>query len=167
MRVDSGADSELVVITSPEWKGIPCQRPTGRLCVRVYPLYHHASIGLFGLFSTRRLANEKELRSDVDRLEKALQRETGARLKAARLANKMNQREVGRALRPPKSRQAVSRLEQGAEPTVSVLRQLAMLYGESLDWLALGIKTEPIGSASLHEIFREREAAEADWPGGL
>lgn len=96
-----------------------------------------------------------------------MRRETGARLKAARLANNMSQDEVGRALRAPKSRQAVSRWEQGAEPTLTELRQLAMLYGESLDWLALGVRTRPLGEASLQEIFRQREAAQADWPGGL
>lgn len=99
--------------------------------------------------------------------EEETRRETGARLKAARLANHMSQDEVGRALRSPKSRQAVSRWEQGTEPTVAELRQLAVLYGESLDWLVLGVRTRPLGGASLQEIFRQREAAEADWPWGL
>lgn len=100
-------------------------------------------------------------------LERQLRRETGERLKQARLANHMSQDEVGRSLGKPRTRQAVARWEQGAEPTLGELRQLAALYGESLDWLLLGIRTAPLGGASLREIFREREAAEADWPWGL
>lgn len=98
--------------------------------------------------------------------EKIVRREIGARLRAARLANHLSQDEAGASLR--KDRRAVSRWELGrTQPTLLELRDLARLYGESTDWLLFGVRTAPVVGGTLQDMFREREAAEANWPGGL
>lgn len=98
--------------------------------------------------------------------EKLVRREIGARLRAARTANHMSQEAAAAALK--KDRRAVSRWELGrTQPIMMELIELAVLYGESLDWLLLGLRTRPLGGASLQEIFRERDAAQAEWPWGL
>lgn len=79
----------------------------------------------------------------------------------------MSQEDVGVALRKPKTRQAVSRWERGFLPTAMELRELAVIYGESLDWLLLGVKSRPVVGVALRDLFRVREAAQSDWPGGL
>lgn len=127
----------------------------------------YVSLGvLFGVGSKASPA-QKQKGPNVLPLERRLRRERGERLKQARLANHMSQDEVGGSLIKRRTRQAVARWEQGAEPSLTEVGQLAQLYGESLDWILLGIRTRPIGAASLQDIFRQREAAQADWPGGL
>lgn len=99
--------------------------------------------------------------------EKVVRREIGARLRAARLACRMSQDDVAAVLRRPKTRQAVSRWERGFLPTAMELRELAVIYGESLDWLLLGVKTRPVTGVALQDLFRERDAAQSQWPWGL
>lgn len=97
---------------------------------------------------------------------KNVEREVGSRLRDARKAVLMSQSETAREL--SKTRQALSRWERGrAWPSLLEFRELALLYGESTDWLLFGIRTAPLGGGVLQDIFREREAAEADWPYGL
>lgn len=79
----------------------------------------------------------------------------------------MSQEEAGAALRRPKTRQAVSRWERGFLPTTMEICELAVLYGESLDWLGLGVKSRPVTGVALQDLFREREAAQSEWPWGL
>lgn len=99
--------------------------------------------------------------------EKVVRREIGARLRAARIACHLSQDDVGAALRKPKTRQAVSRWERGFLPTAIEFRELAFLYVESLDWILLGVKSRPVTGIALQDLFRERDAAQSQWPWGL
>lgn len=92
--------------------------------------------------------------------------ELAERLTASRLACNLSQDEVAGYLR--RSRFMVSRHERiWSEPSFTHLRKYGMLYGVSLDWLAYGVVTAPVGGPALQDIFRQREAAQCDWPGGL
>jgi transcriptional regulator with XRE-family HTH domain len=92
-------------------------------------------------------------------------RAIGGRLRDARRVNSMRQDEVAAEL--GKTRQTISRWEQGdAQPSLLEFRDLAILYGQSTDWLIFGIPTAPLGGRLLRDIFREWEA-DGERPFGL
>lgn len=75
-------------------------------------------------------------------MEAAQRRAFGARLRESRSEAGLSQRDVARDLRV--TQQGVSAWERGAAlPTLSQCCKLAQLYGASLDYLALGLRTIP------------------------
>jgi transcriptional regulator with XRE-family HTH domain len=82
-------------------------------------------------------------------MNRLIRREVGMRLREARKAARYTQQDVARDFLC--TRQKVSAWETGkAMPTLLECRELAVLYGVSLDYLAFGIRTVP---ASLVRIL--------------
>jgi transcriptional regulator with XRE-family HTH domain len=90
----------------------------------------------------------------------------GGRLKMCRIAANLSLTDVAAELRV--SRQAVSSWEVGRTECGAVqLAALMRVYGASADYVLQGVQTKPIGGRMLTDIFREREAGQAEWPYGL